>query len=148
MLRVTVELLPSGRESGKRVLATAVIARTGGVGPTPEQDYVIRITAEGGAQHAGAVKKYPRWSASIFDLVARAIVSALTGAERLPRRPRLLRIPVYEDGDTRYVKLSDIPEPARSAFESRLLGSTCPVIDGIADAAYAHDWQDFLAGRR
>lgn len=30
MLRVTIELLPGGRESGKRVLATADIARVSG----------------------------------------------------------------------------------------------------------------------
>ena len=144
MLRITVELVPNGRESGKRTLAIAELSNVAGGALA---DYEIHMTEESvpGALHA-EIKRYPRWSTSPWDLVIRAIAKALTGRERLPARPRLLDVPVYyEDGRAYgYVKLSEIPEPARSAFAKNIAHSSVP---GLG-RAFAHDWTDFQSGQR
>ncbi|WP_322032855.1 hypothetical protein [Paraburkholderia sp. J76] len=48
------------------------------------------------------------------------------------------------DAGFRYVRLDEIPEPARTFFDQKLSGS------GIPDhgCAYAHDRYDFLGGQR
>jgi hypothetical protein len=95
--------------------------------------------------------EYPRYSAPIWDLVARAIAVALTGKEDLPPRPQQLDVPVHTAGNTSYVRLREILEPARSLFERRMFYLTRPVIEEDPqpmDCVYAWDWIDFLAGRR
>ncbi|MEP3669362.1 MAG: metallophosphoesterase [Roseibium sp.] len=43
----------------------------------------------------------------------------------------------------RFVVFNDIPDTLKGPFDSYLLGSTCPVVDGFMDAAYATDWIGF-----
>lgn len=82
-------------------------------------------------------------------MVARGISKGLSGSERLPLRPAPLSVPVHHDGSVAYVRMSEIPEPAWSAFERRMLGATRPVIAGEDDCFYAWDWLDFIsAGHR
>ncbi|CAK0501999.1 Uncharacterised protein [Burkholderia pseudomallei] len=100
----------------------------------------------GDAGDTALIRDYPRWSASVFDLVARCLAAALNnGTDEFPPRPALPEVAVHVRGDgVQYVKLSEIPEPARTFFQENLSGS------GIFGhgCAYAHDWYDFLEGQR
>ena len=149
MLKVTVELWPGGRESGSRVLATAKIGR---IKNGALADYRVELQEDVQGEIATAtLRDYPRYASSIWDLVARAVAVALTGKEELPPRPQQLDVPVHAVGNTSYVRLREIPEPARSLFQKRIAYSTRPLIDEDPepmDCAYAWDWRDFLAGDR
>ena len=149
MLKVTVELWPGGRESSRRVLATADIAR---VKSGAHADYEVVLHDEVlGDIGAATVHEYPRFAASVWDLVARGIAAALAGKEELPPRPQLPVVPVHKSGDLPYVRLREIPEPVRTLFARNMACSTCPVIEEDPqpmDCAYAWDWLDFLRGAR
>ncbi|MFM0074441.1 hypothetical protein PQQ86_25095 [Paraburkholderia sediminicola] len=145
MLRVTIELLPGGRESGKRVIATADIARVSG-GALADYRVALEDEVLGEVGEPTVLRSYPRWAGSVWDLVARCPATALNqGREELPLRPAKPEVPVrMNDAGFRYVRLDEIPEPARTFFDRTLAGS------GIPDhgCAYAHDWFDFLNGQR
>jgi hypothetical protein len=152
MLRVTVELLPGGFDSAKRVIATADIAR---VRDGATADYEVRLREDllAGVGERATVANYPRWSASVWDLVARCIGASLNrGREELPRRPVSPMVPVHTShSGTRYVRFREIPEPTRTFFAHNIPRSSRPEITDDPfpmDCAYAHDWQDFLLGRR
>lgn len=151
MLRVTVELWPGGRESGKRTIATADIGR---IRNGKLADYEVRLEELllGAVGDVATLRRYPRWSATVWDLVARCITSALSGGrEELPPRPTLPVVPVRDSDGSRYVRMSEIPEPARTFFRQSMAHSTRPVIDDDPyplDCAYAGDFEDFLLGRR
>ncbi|MFM0367067.1 hypothetical protein [Paraburkholderia sediminicola] len=149
MLRVTVELWPGGRESGRRVLATANIGR---VKNGALADYKVELHEDvQGETGAATLHDYPRYASTIWDLVARAVAVALTGKEELPPHPEQLDVPIHAVGNTSYVRLREIPEPARSLFQKRIAFSTRPLIDEDPepmDCAYAWDWHDFLGGVR
>lgn len=55
---------------------------------------------------------------------------------------------IYQDGKTPYIRIGELPEPAQSAFAANVARSSRPYLPGIRDAAFAWDWQDFLAGGR
>lgn len=145
MLRVTIELLPGGRESGKRVIATADIARVSG-GALADYRVTLEDAVLGEVGERAKVNSYPRRAGSVWDLVARCLAAALNqGREELPPRPAQPAVTVHtNDAGFRYVRLDEIPEPARTFFDQTLAGS------GIPDhgCAYAHDWFDFLNGQR
>jgi hypothetical protein len=149
MLRVTVELLPGGRESGSCVLATAKIGR---VESGTLADYRVELQEDVlGDIGTATLSAYPRLSGTIWDLVARSVAVALPGREELPPRPQPLEVPIHSAGGTSYVRLREIPEPAASLFRKRIEFSTRPLIESDPqpmDCAYAWDWLDFLAGRR
>jgi hypothetical protein len=149
MLKVTVEILPDGRESGSRVLATAKIGR---VRSGSLADYRVELSEEPHGKICGYLDGYPRHASTVWDLVTRAVAVALTGKEELPPRPQPLNVPVRTpSGNTPYVRLREIPEPARSLFEKRMVYSTRPVIEEDPmpmDCVYAWDWRDFLTGGR
>jgi hypothetical protein len=87
MLRVTVEVWPDGRERGKRIIATADIGR---VNDEALADYEVELQEVklGSIGDIAYVRDYPRWSTTVWDLVARAIAAALNGGkEELPARP-------------------------------------------------------------
>jgi hypothetical protein len=145
MLRVTVELLPGGRESEKRVIATADIARVGG-GALADYRVALKDAALGEVGERALLQSYPRRAGSVWDLVARGLAAALNrGREELPPRPVKPEVTVHmNDAGYRYVRLDEIPEPVRTLFDRTLAGS------GIPDhgCAFAHDWFDFLSGQR
>ncbi len=131
---------------GKNSIATADIGR---VKNGALADYQVELR-ENLLESVGAiahVRNYPRWFASVWDLVSRCIVAALNGAkEELPTRPITPAVPVHvrkSDG-MRYVRFDEIPEPARTFFGHNLDGSSIPA----HDCAYEHDWKDFLNGYR
>ena len=151
MLKVTVEIWPGGRESGRRALATAEIGRIRD-GALADYRVVLDEDVQQGDLGSANLLDYPRYSATLWDLVARAIAVALTGKEELPQRPQQLNVPVRtSSGNTPYVRLREIPEPARSLFEKRMAYSTRPVIEEDSqpmECFYAWDWRDFLTGGR
>lgn len=145
MLRVTVELIPRGRESGKRTLVVAEIANTGGGSMA---DYQIELSDEFAGLKRASIRSYPRWSTSAWDLVVRCIAKALFGKEQLPKRPTPIEelVPILQDASSHYpyIKVDQIPEPARREFDRRMSGSSVP----YPGHAYLHDWLDFLRGHR
>lgn len=151
MLRVTVELWPSGRESGKRVIATADIGRVKD-GALADYEVHLEESTLGDVGHIATVCEYSRWSASVWDLVARCIAAALNGGqEGLPSRPTLPEVPVHDSGGLQYVRLREIPEPARTFFQRRIVNSTRPMVSDDPepmDCAYVWDWDAFLGCRR
>ncbi|MGF6552345.1 hypothetical protein [Paraburkholderia youngii] len=148
MLRITVELLPGGQEKGKRVIATADIARVsdGPFGALADYRVTLADAMLGEVGERAVVRSYPRFAGSVWDLVARGIAAALNqDTEALPARPAKPEVPVHtNEAGFRYVRLEEIPEPTRTFFDRKLAGS------GIPDhgCAYAHDWFDFLNGQR
>jgi hypothetical protein len=85
--------------------------------------------------------------------VARSIAAALNGGkEELPSRPVSPDVTVHVSAaGKRYVRLREIPEPARTLFRRNLANSGRPLIDDDPqpmDCAYSWDWQDFLEGQR
>lgn len=149
MLRVIVQLIPCGDESRATELARADI---GNVSRGAMANYRVRVRetdVEGGK--LGEVKGYPRWSASIWDLVLRMIAKAQYGEEQIPPRPELLDVSIRRGDGFAYVRLADIPEPARTAFRDNLdrWRSGVPPGDGTpGDCAFADDWVRFQAGER
>lgn len=145
MLKVTVSLIPGG-VGPERKLGELHISNVGG---GARADYQCVLYADDLPDPARArLRRYPRWSASVWDLVGRAIAKSLSGQERLPRRHDPVAVPIHVDGNLTYVRMCEIPEPARSAFERRMRGSTVPVIPGAGDCAYSWDWLDFIEGAR
>lgn len=151
MLRITVELIPNGNESSPRrkVLAHAEI---GNVRSGALATYHVRTHETGveGSEQA-EIEDYPRWSASIWDLVLRAVAKAEYGQEALPSRPGLLEVPVIRDEGFSYVRLADIPEPICSAFVDNLCrsASSRPPVAGVrGGTAFAVHWKEFQAGER
>jgi len=149
MLKVTVEVVRPGQSGSGKVIATAEIGR---LERSAVSDYVVRLS-EDTYEHGekAMLRAYPRHASSVFDLVARSLAVALTGSEELPPRPEPLSVPIHRSGNTDYVRLSEIPEPAATRFRKRIEYSGCPVIEedpAPMDCAYASDWLDFLTGRR
>lgn len=148
MLRVTVELWPGGRESARRAIATADIGR---IRDGAFADYRVRLEEQSldGVGDETVVADYPRWSASVWDLVARCIAAALNqGREDLPPRPMLPMAPVHERDGRRYVRLREIPEPAQTFFRRCIANSSCPFVeddDELKGCAYAEE--NFLRGK-
>jgi hypothetical protein len=149
VLRVTVEVWPGGRESGRRVIATGDIGR---IVDGAHADYEARPSETHiGAVGTGNVYAYPRWCASVWDLVGRSIAAALGGnADQLPPRPMLPVVPMHTTPDgTRYVRLREVPEPARTHFARRVENETRPLIVEDAEpqgCAYWHQWLYFMHG--
>lgn len=144
MLRVTVELWPGGRETAKRVIATADISRVKD-GASADYEVCLEEGLLGAIGDTARVRNYPRWSSTVWDLVARAITVALTGGkEELPVRPTLPDVAVQMIDGMRCVRLDDIPEPTRTLFAHNLAGSSVPG----HSLAYAWDFEDFMAGQR
>ena len=149
MLKVTVEVVrPNAHDSG-RTIATAYIGR---LERSVVSDYVVKLNEPPFADRENrTLRAYPRYASSVFDLVARALVVGLTGAEELPPRPQILNVPIHQSGSISYVCLREIPEPAATYFRKRMEFSGCPVIEEDAEpmqCVYASDWLDFIAGRR
>ena len=149
MLRITIELLPGGREGARRTIAVAELGRTHG---KRLGTYHMALNEEPfGLVGQAVLRDYPRYGASIWDLVARGIAVALTGKEELPPRPTVPEVPIYHVGKVPYVRKSEIPEPARTFFWRSMENSSRPMVESDADpenCAYHWDWEDFLDGRR
>lgn len=141
MLRVTIQLMPSGR-----VLGTMSIRNIRGA---KLADYAVQLSAEGEDYREGKVNQYARFSASIWDLVARAAIATLTGKESFPERPDELNVRYhYTDNSLAYVRLSEIPEPARTVFKRRMSASTRPGLEDDEETYWAWDWEAFAEGNR
>lgn len=133
MLKITVSLVPGGVGT-ERKLGELHISNVGG-GALADYQCVLNGDDLPGPLCV-SVRLYPRWSSSVWDLVGRAIAKSLSGQERLPRRPRPVTVPIHADGNLTYVRMCEIPEPARSAFKLRMRWSTVPVITGEGGCAF------------
>lgn len=161
MLRVTIELLPGGRKEGAKVLSVAHIWNKGR-GKTGF-NYGVRLGSEApGIGHAeqaydasnkqGEVLDYPRWSESIWALVARGIQKTLrTSAKQqtMGSFPASIanRVPVLNSQGISYVRFQDIPDFVRPHFEAFMDHRTAPLIEEEEDprgCAYSWDWNSFL----
>lgn len=147
MLKITVSLVPGGIGPEKK-LGELRIANVAG-GELAEYQFAL-VADDLPLPIAGKIEQYPRWSASVWDLVIRALAKGLYSQEHLGMRPVPVRerVPIHEPDGLRYVCMAEIPEPAHTPFKRRMRHSTVPVIPGAGDCAYAHDWQDFLNGYR
>ena len=161
MLRVTIELLPGGREASARVLSVAHIRNKGR--SKRGSHYGIRLGSEDpGIDHkaqayedgnrTGELLHYPRWSASIWDLVARALQRTLRESPKsqtLGPFPKAIAsmVPVLKSGDITYVRYQDMPDFVRLHFMAFMDHKTCPLIEEEQDprgCAYSWDWNSFL----
>jgi len=59
-------------------------------------------------------------------------------------RPEPLNVAILNRDGTKYVRMSDIPEPYLTAFKKALYVAQVPVVEGEGDCAYAADWVFFL----
>ncbi|MFM0168838.1 hypothetical protein PQR33_05745 [Paraburkholderia sediminicola] len=149
MLSVKIELLPGGHDAGGKTIATARLGRIKN-GPLCAYQVVLEDSVLGEVG-GGKVGDYPRFATTIWDLVARAIAVSLTGNEELPPRPNVVSVQRRESDGIPYVRISDIPEPAKTFFTRNIAYSTCPFVSEEPDpmgCAYWWDFDDFLSGRR
>jgi hypothetical protein len=87
MLRITVELIPAGREHSKRVLATANIGNASGLADV--SDYEIEVKTAARAEPSwrreweahGTISQHDR-EQSVWALVAKAAAWATAEAEK------------------------------------------------------------------
>jgi hypothetical protein len=77
-------------------------------------------------------------------LAQHALNVSVWNVDEIPQAQPLV-VPVY---DNRYMRTSDLPEPARSAFEYRQRHSGRPCIWAHWDACWIWDWEDFQSGQR
>ncbi|WP_270956532.1 hypothetical protein [Burkholderia pseudomallei] len=94
----------------------------------------------------------PKFEGEDFKALTPDVLVQMSRDERT--RPELFRaslatVPVIErDGRPFAVRLADIPEPHRTAFDQALTGSAVPVLEGEGDLAYAWDFADWVRGTR
>ena len=85
MLRVAIDIVPGDREGRKSTVAVAEISNIGGA---LLANYHVEISDEApGWLKEAEVRSYPRWFASVWDLVLRYVPKALYGKKQLPERP-------------------------------------------------------------
>lgn len=161
MLRVTVEILPGGREAGAKTLAVAHIWRKSLT--KKGASYGIRLGAEAPDidhnkqaydkdNRTGELKNYPRWSASIWDLVARSLQRTLRTnpkQQSMGAFPQSIAdvVPVFKSEGMSYVRFQDMPDFVRPHFEKFMDHKTAPLVEEEADprgCAFVWDWHSFL----
>lgn len=161
MLRVTIELLPGGREQSARTLSVAHIWNKGI--SKKGAHYGIRLGSEAPDidhneqayekdNRVGELRNYPRWSASIWDLVARSLQRTLRTnpkQQSMGAFPQAMSelVPVLKSGNITYVRFQDMPDFVRPHFQKFMAHQTCPIIeeeDNPCGCAYSWDWQSFL----
>ena len=121
----------------------------------PTRLAMCRVTREAGTFNVGFMEGklsgfiedvQPRESyQDMWDLAQHALNVSVWNADSIPEVKPLV-VPVYGDGS--YMRTSDIPEPAQSAFEWRQRMSGRPCIRGHRDACWIWDWEDWLNGQR
>jgi hypothetical protein len=121
---------------------------SGGIGPknilvavdlVRDADGAIVVTAKEGEILSTATFQ-PHDYVDGWSLAEHAMRMLVFGVDELPPA-KPLDVPIYDACTRPYVKLEDIPEPARSAFEARQRMSGKPA-NGIWGANHAHDWLD------
>ncbi|KHK60178.1 hypothetical protein PI86_03990 [Burkholderia sp. A9] len=96
----------------------------------------------------------PKFEGEDFKVVPLTPDVLVELSKDLRKRPELFRkslgtVPVIErNGRPFAVRLADIPEPHRTAFDRALTGSAVSVLDGEGDFAYAWDFADWVSGTR
>ena len=85
MLKVTIELVPHGHLTGRRIIATAAISQVNKSADGNHGDYSAFFTVDGGAFDA-EVKRYPRIAA--WDMPWLLVKRALENAHIDPREEK------------------------------------------------------------
>ena len=158
MLRITVDHLPHGRVDKARTIARALIWNKGR--DHSGHCYGVRLSdfpdgpniQSGVDIEDGEVRNYPRWSAPVWDLVARALHRGMQPKSKefnLGFLPKALSevVPVCHSQGVAYIRVADVPDFAREHFKKFLFGKMCPLIDGEDPMGCAHvqDFHRFLA---
>jgi hypothetical protein len=68
------------------------------------------------------------------------------GSSDMTAAELLASVPIHRPGSGAYVVLAEIAQPWRDQFTAALRGSAAPLIDGAGPCAWAHDWQQWVAG--
>lgn len=89
----------------------------------------------------------PEGVLSAWDMTLLTLSYAAFGTRDLPE-PKPLAPVIHESKGLRYIRTSELPEPARSVFERRMAHSTRPWLPEAPDAVYAWDFEAFLGGGR
>lgn len=130
--RILVRLVPHGRGPAQVLERYTVGQEVGGW-------YV---------QGAGSTWYVPAGRNKGAGAVALHVLKHVCWPGRPMRRPRRLAPRIYRNGKLPYIRMWELPEPARSAFLDNMAHSSRPRVPGAPDAAYLWDWTDFLAGAR
>ncbi len=83
-----------------------------------------------------------------WALAEHALRMSVFGVDDIPKAKALAPEVRRTESGISFICTSDLPEPTRSVFETRMAHSTRPLIAGHPDAVYAWDWADFLNGQR
>jgi len=76
MLKITVSIIPGGVGSERKLGELHIAKVAGGA----HADYQGVLISDDLPEPVGVtVQRYPRWSATVWDLIARAIATALNG---------------------------------------------------------------------
>jgi len=86
-------------------------------------------------------------SRGLGAVTLRVLKHVYWGGQRI-RKVRPVSPRIYQHGKTPYVRISELPEPAQTAFSENMNYSGRPYVPGAPDAVFAWDWTDFLAGGR
>lgn len=73
MIRVTVEVLPHGREADKYTLGEANIINDG-TGTSTRGNYKYLLTHKGRKYRSGEIKRFPRLSKNVWVLLLRCLM--------------------------------------------------------------------------
>lgn len=142
MLRITVELIPHGNEQKAKKLAQMNIANIAG---TEYSDYLVvaQERYDSLTQRHACLKNYPRWGASIWDMVGRASFLIAQGSEAPKSRPVSPPL-VAVDGGMDFTPEAKLANPClQLALEAAMSGSTAPL-----NGYYTCDLVGFLQGSR
>ena len=139
LLQVDVGIRPGGRRE-YRPLSMACITRDSGT------FNIGRADSNGLTHFVGAVAPRKQYL-DAWDLAEHGLRVATFGCDSLPPAVAL-EVPIRDSGRVTYVNVTDIPEPARSAFLENLGRSARPAVGGRLDTVYSWDWLDFLSGQR
>lgn len=141
------ELLPVG-ERIARLKMRVLLVTSGGEAPLLELRYRagrMDIIDAGPPQRIGDVSVVPR-----RGLVSQCLRLAAWGQDGETPPATLPQAAIYGSpgSDERYLRIAEIPEPARSGLESLIRAHHWgqPVQPGQGECVWLHDWERFLAG--
>jgi hypothetical protein len=129
---IRIEIVPHGRYNRTRLLEEYAVRKNDGI---------WRVDAKGSTFEVGCVESEVGVCAAALEVLK----AVYWGSDSIPS-PVPFSVPVYEEATYGYVIMSEIPEPAQTAFRKSMAHSGRPPYP--RDAAYSYDWTDFLAGSR
>jgi hypothetical protein len=129
---IQVRLVPHGRGPARVLARYNVSSEAGG----------WYVHGTGGTWHVPAGRGRGAGAAALH------VLKHVYWSGKPMRRPRPITPRIYRHGKVPYIRMWELPEPARSAFLDNMARSGRPCVPSAPDAAYLWDWTDFLAGAR